>query len=327
MQQGVLASVACDRCLAETRPGEQHCPECGAPTGESSLARPAWLTSTIARGSVPASPATRAVSLAISVLVWLVVIVAAVAAATVLGGSVTVRVLSAAVAAIVAGWAIATPALRRGRTIGNIVTRTRSVGILSGAPIGWGGLARVFSGRVERPTRDDRARHPDAIGPVGRLTGSITVSLAKGRDPRRLALQPLGSLGAPSLLPPVGARSHSRSLAGALPSVTLEFDGGTIFPLSGAAVVGRNPPPTEGAAVIAVPDLSRLLSKTHARIEWTGTTVVVTDLASTNGTALEAEDGTLTELAPYVPTPVPLGVSIALADRSVTIHYREGTPT
>jgi hypothetical protein len=256
------------------------------------------------------------------------VIAPAVAALLVLrlavGAAVVTSVVVALAVLLVAAAAVLVPSLRRGRTIGNLATRTRTVGAVSGTPIGWRGLLAAARGRAERPTAADLARVPDAVGPLGRAFGVVTVTTADGRDPLRLALQPLGVLGPPTSPAPAGARGHSRSLTGTLRSVTLEFDGGAIFPLDGSAVVGRNPPPTDGSSVIAVPDLSRLLSKTHARLEWTGTAVVVTDLGSTNGTSLQAEDGSLTELEPHVPTPVPRGVGIALADRSVTIHYREG---
>ena len=324
MQQAVLALDSCDRCLTETRAGEQHCPECGAPAGTPSLGEPSWLSSTIGRGSVPARPLVRAVAAGVSVLAWLVL--AGGAVALVLGGStisvVVIGILAAGLSAVI----VAGPLLGRGRTIGNLVTRTRTVGAISGTPLGLRGLARAFGTYRERPTTDDLARHPDAQDALGRLLGVVSVSLTAGRDPLRLALQPLGSLGPAAVPAPAAPRAHARSLTGALASVTLEFDGGAIFPLSGVAVVGRNPPPTEGASIIAVPDLSRLLSKTHARLEWTGTTVVVTDLGSTNGSGLQAADGTLTDLEPHVPTPVPLGAAIALADRSVTVHYREGGP-
>jgi hypothetical protein len=326
MQQAVLALISCDRCLTETRAGEQHCPECGAPAGTPSLGEPSWLSSTIGRGSVPAPPLIRAVAAAVSLLAWLVLVGGAITAALLLGGSTTSVVVIGLLAAVLSAGIVGGPWLGRGRTIGNLVTRTRTVGVISGTPLGVRGLARAFGSYRERPTSDDLARHSDAQGALGRLLGVVAVSLAAGRDPLRLALQPLGSLGPVAVPAPAAPRAHARSLTGALASVTLEFDGGAIFPLSGVAVVGRNPPPVEGAAIIAVPDLSRLLSKTHARLEWTGTAVVVTDLGSTNGSALQAADGTLTDLEPYVPTPVPLGVAIALADRSVTVHYREGGP-
>jgi hypothetical protein len=326
MQQAVLALISCDRCLTETRAGEQHCPECGAPAGTPSLGEPSWLSSTIGRGSVPALPLIRAVAAAVSLLAWLVLVGGAITAALLLGGSTTSVVVIGLLAAVLSAGIVGGPWLGRGRTIGNLVTRTRTVGVISGTPLGVRGLARAFGSYRERPTSDDLARHSDAQGALGRLLGVVAVSLAAGRDPLRLALQPLGSLGPVAVPAPAAPRAHARSLTGALASVTLEFDGGAIFPLSGVAVVGRNPPPVEGAAIIAVPDLSRLLSKTHARLEWTGTAVVVTDLGSTNGSALQAADGTLTDLEPYGPTPVPLGVAIALADRSVTVHYREGGP-
>lgn len=324
MQQAMLALVLCDRCLTETRSGEQHCSECGAPIGSSTLGRPAWLTSTIGRGSVPAAPVRRALSAVISLVVWAIAVVGVVLGVLALGGSTAATVGIGTVAAVLLAVAVGAPWLARGRTVGDLLCRTRTVGVVSGTPLGIHGVRRAATRFRDRATADDLARHPNAQGPITRFLGAVTVSLAAGRDPRRLALQPLGSLGPVASSPPLSARSHSRSVSGALEAITLEFDGGAVFPLTGVAVVGRNPPAADGISVIAVPDLSRLLSKTHARVEWTGTAVVVTDLGSTNGTAFQAADGTLTELDPHVPTTLPIGAAIALADRSVTVHYREG---
>ncbi|MWB97595.1 FHA domain-containing protein, partial [Agromyces seonyuensis] len=70
-------------------------------------------------------------------------------------------------------------------------------------------------------------------------------------------------------------------------------DGTTRLELSGERVVlGRNPAvPTDGSTAVAVPDDTRTLSKTHARLEFDGERWSVTDLDSTNGVIVVDETG------------------------------------
>lgn len=77
----------------------------------------------------------------------------------------------------------------------------------------------------------------------------------------------------------------------------LVLEDGTRLPLSGTAVVlGRNPDANPGEQKIAVPDRTRTLSKTHARLDLQGEEWRLTDLHSTNGVVLVADDGTETLL-------------------------------
>ena len=56
-------------------------------------------------------------------------------------------------------------------------------------------------------------------------------------------------------------------------------------------VLGRNPTSTEaGVAAIAVPDTTRTLSKTHARLDLVDGEWTVTDLNSTNGVIVVGPD-------------------------------------
>ena len=65
-------------------------------------------------------------------------------------------------------------------------------------------------------------------------------------------------------------------------------------------------------------DLSRTLSKSHARLEWDGRLAWVTDLGSTNGTILQAA-GVPHPLLPHQRTPLPAEATLELGDRVVVV--------
>lgn len=75
---------------------------------------------------------------------------------------------------------------------------------------------------------------------------------------------------------------------------------GTEYPVEDDVVIGRKPELTGGAAILAVPDSTRTLSKSHVRLTRDGERWLVEDLGSTNGLVLLNEDGTESELAPGV---------------------------
>lgn len=81
----------------------------------------------------------------------------------------------------------------------------------------------------------------------------------------------------------------------------LELPDGERLPLARDSVVGRRPQPFGGATVVVIPDITRTLSKTHARLTHDGTSWIVEDLGSTNGLALLHADGGETELQPRTP--------------------------
>lgn len=78
-------------------------------------------------------------------------------------------------------------------------------------------------------------------------------------------------------------------------------------------MIGRNPTVVEGEIAVAIPDISRDLSKNHVRIHQDADgRLFATDLASTNGTRLRSADGTETRLPPQVSTPVGWGDTLQL---------------
>ncbi|MFS0853087.1 DUF5684 domain-containing protein [Microbacterium sp. 179-I 3D4 NHS] len=80
---------------------------------------------------------------------------------------------------------------------------------------------------------------------------------------------------------------------------SLVLDDGRTYALSGARVViGRNPVGDPGEQRLAITDLTRTLSKTHARLVVTDDEWRLTDLHATNGVVVVADDGTETLLDP-----------------------------
>lgn len=93
---------------------------------------------------------------------------------------------------------------------------------------------------------------------------------------------------------------------------------------AGGIVLGRNPVAPDDrpdAGTLGLEDPERSVSKTHALLEVDGGTLLVTDLASTNGVSLGIDESTA-RLAPRAPTPVPDGAVLALG--SLALRVRRG---
>ncbi len=87
---------------------------------------------------------------------------------------------------------------------------------------------------------------------------------------------------------------------------TLSVDEAGDLPLThGTVLLGRKPQSDDVTVqALAIPDPTRTLSKVHARLERTDEQWTITDLNSTNGVMLVAEDGTETLLSPGTSAPV-----------------------
>lgn len=177
---------------------------------------------------------------------------------------------------------------RSGLTPGRIAAGTRTVDRATGAAAGASVLARLVTGRLG------------------------TFDIHRGRDPFAPALSPFEF---PAQQPAVATPAHS-TLA-----PVVELDSGQRFTLHAPLVLGRNPsaPADAPAEVYRWADLSRTLSKSHARLEWDGRRVWVTDLASTNGTFVRAP-GTPQPLLPHQRTPLAAEATLELGDRIVTVR-------
>ncbi|WP_345800708.1 FHA domain-containing protein [Microbacterium sp. AZCO] len=186
--------------------------------------------------------------------------------------------------------AVATVA-RTGRSLGRIATATRTVERSTGAAAG-ASLVRSF------------------------FTGGLgTFDVHRGRDPFAPALAPFEF---PAVAPAAAAPSPDalRRLA-----PVLELDSGQRFSLEAPLVLGRNPsaPVDAPADEYRWADISRTLSKSHARLEWDGRLVWVTDLGSTNGTVLRTA-GAPQPLIAFQRTPLPGDATLELGDRVVTVR-------
>ena len=81
------------------------------------------------------------------------------------------------------------------------------------------------------------------------------------------------------------------------PRRVLVLDDGRTFALSATSIViGRNPEGEPGEQRLSIPDKTRTLSKTHARLVVQGDEWRLTDLHSTNGVVVVADDGAETLL-------------------------------
>ncbi|GAA3638974.1 hypothetical protein GCM10022200_22960 [Microbacterium awajiense] len=178
---------------------------------------------------------------------------------------------------------------RTGRTPGAALAGLRTVEAASGAAAGGSILRDLVSGRLR------------------------TADLRRGRDPFAPAL-------APYVFPEPGPAPETGpiTLRGRAPSI--ELDSGQRLTLDTPLVLGRDPSPSVlDDELYRWPDLSRTLSKSHARLEWDGRLVWVTDLGSTNGTVLRAAGAPQT-LLPHQRTPLPASATLELGDRIVTVR-------
>ena len=79
---------------------------------------------------------------------------------------------------------------------------------------------------------------------------------------------------------------------------------GSQYPLSSDTVVGRRPEESPHVQTLALPDTTRTLSRTHARIWFDGTSWCVEDLGAVNGVSVLLDDDTEVVLEPGVATPL-----------------------
>jgi hypothetical protein len=205
--------------------------------------------------------------------------------------------------------------VRRGRSLGRLVLRLRTVDDLTGNPVGFRKImARLITSHRVRRT--------------------VTADLARGRDPLTSALPPLpGSALAEGIDEAVFAASGQGATA--LPtsdSVAIVFDTGRRQVIHASLLIGRSPennrvaeqrgatPATGELPLLALADLSRTLSKTHALLEWSGSVLWVTDLHSANGSVLISPDGERRPLVPGIRGPAAIGWTVECGNRSFSVH-------
>lgn len=106
------------------------------------------------------------------------------------------------------------------------------------------------------------------------------------------------------------------------PDPRLLLPDGTILPLGGGVIVGRDPQYQVGYGVTALArlyDVERSVSKTHAVIGISEGRVWVIDLNSTNGTMIVSPDGSEQQCPAEVATPVPRGSDLRFGEYLVRV--------
>lgn len=300
--------LVCARCGEILAGAVARCPACNGAVAGSVLG--ATVVGPLASGAEPASNARRAVSCTVSI--GLPVLLGALVAAAVLGRGVAAAVLWGVLALAVVAVVELALWLRSGRSFGAFATSTRTVRADDGTALSWRGLGSPFSRRARGIPAPDVTQ-----GPIGLLFGATTVVVRGDRDP--LALAPRGIPSLPPRVPGAVARdAHT-------PALILVFDGRVRVPLVRGVVLGRNPAPLGGEIVaVALPDMSRSISKAHLRLDRAGATVFAEDLGSTNGTELVIGDSR-TDLRAGVRVEVPVGAHLLLAGHALRFESREGT--
>jgi len=155
----------------------------------------------------------------------------------------------------------------------------------------------------------------------------VTADLQAGRDPLRLVPRPFHPFA------PASRDGWQQQAASATGSWRLVLDNGVAIDIERSTLLGRTPTNDEGSdhALVAIPDLTRTISRVHALIEPADDCVWLTDTGATNGTRAaspSASGGTVIErwLRPGERVDVRPGGTIHLGDRElrVTRSIRRG---
>jgi hypothetical protein len=354
--ESVVPVLTCGRCGVATSQGQRFCTDCGALLGRTVGSAEYDAVQGVATAPAGAVVLARLVDVVVCLLGGAAGAALLFLAHTAVPSSDPV---GTAVAGAVAGLVVTTAivvmrASRTGRGPGGLLLRTRVVDVDDALPAGpVRQLARLGGGRHRRA--------PGA-GPWAAATGTVTASLRTGREPLDPAVPALGTaFGAAAS---AGVRPGSAPLSGgavqagldatrragfgptpasgfaAVPAptapvaddsvppdaVVLRFDSGAVHWFHGTCVVGRNPEAEPGVATVAVPDLSRTLSKTHVALVQAAGVVVLRDLGSTNGTSVIRSDASFEDLVPGVDLPVPAGSTVRIGDHAFVVDRVGATP-
>lgn len=286
-----FALAVCGRCGEPVTGADGACPVCNGTVARAVL--PLVHVDAFAVGAPAATAGRRSVALGISLLA--VAVTGAVGAGLALPLGVGAALALGITAALLAAATQAAAWLRSGRALGNLLTSTRTVRVADGTPLG----LRLPERRDAHAVRDPRQ------GPIGRLTQTVTLRVTPGADPGALSMRGVGSL--PPRVPAAVLRERLTR------SVVLTFDGQLRIPVSRSVILGRNPSPAaDGTAVVALPDMSRSISKSHVRLDVENGRVFARDLGSTNGTEMVTASG-IRELAPDERVEIPAGAQLRIA--------------
>ncbi|MDQ4215255.1 RDD family protein [Microbacterium sp. ASV81] len=221
------------------------------------------------------------------------------------------------VAAPVAPAATVAPPLVFSTSARPAVDEDEGPAVVSFAP---GGLA------APRPTAPAAAAAPvaPAAPPAFVPTPPAPVAPPAAAAPPAPAPIPQPAAPAPAAVPaaPSPATLTPRPADPARGAMLLIFDTGQRIRIDLPAVVnlGRRPAPSDpGDLLVVVDDPDSTVSKTHLRLEHSRGRTWATDLGSTNGSGILADDGRRTELAPGARTLLDDGDRVRVGDRMFTV--------
>lgn len=350
----VVPVMTCGRCGAPSTQGQRFCTDCGTLLGRTVAASEYDALRDVAVARAGTVAVARLVDVVVCLLggaagaALLFLAHTAVPSSDAVGTTIAGALLGVVVTAAI----VVARASRTGRGPGGVLLATRVVDVDDALPAG---PFRQLT-RIGRGARRASGSGPWAAA-TGTLTAALRLGrepLSPALPPLGTAFGPAASAGVrPGSAPardqpggpvPVGLDATRRSvgastaLAGfdavpapaapaALPldesipadAVVLRFEQGAVHWFHGTCVVGRNPEAEPGVATVAVPDLSRTLSKTHVALVQAAGAVVLRDLGSTNGTTVVRPDGSFEVLVPGVDVVVDGGSTVRIGDHAFSV--------
>lgn len=102
--------------------------------------------------------------------------------------------------------------------------------------------------------------------------------------------------------------------------IAIELDDGSRHCCAASVVLGRAPAAAEDEQALPISDATRSISKTHLRVEWTKGNLYVTDLGSTNGSAVLDANGDEQDLDPHAPRIVEPGARILMGEKTIRVE-------
>ena len=353
----VVPVMTCGRCGAPSTQGQRFCTDCGTLLGRTVAASEYDALRDVAVARAGTVAVARLVDVVVCLLggaagaALLFLAHTAVPSSDAVGTTIAGTLLGVVVTAAI----VVVRASRTGRGPGGVLLATRVVDVDDALPAGpFRQLTRIgrgarrasgsgpwaaATGTLTAALRLGREPLSPALPPLGTAFGAAaSAGVRPGSAPARD--QPGGPV-------PVGLDATRRSvgaytaLAGfdavpapaapaapaALPldesipadAVVLRFEQGAVHWFHGTCVVGRNPEAEPGVATVAVPDLSRTLSKTHVALVQAGGAVVLRDLGSTNGTTVVRPDGSFEVLVSGVDVVVDGGSTVRIGDHAFSV--------
>ncbi len=210
--------------------------------------------------------------------------------------------------------------------------------LVGGGSAGTGGTATTGTPPPSTPGRaavdhDEalEARHnaaqnhpvPATSGPAAPSTVEEATPLPKAHQlssPRRAAAQAPDITQTRSVRSPQHSAASPASAANDEPMAWLVVDSGQREKIDAVLVIGREPSnAAAGERLVALPDPTRSLSRTHMRVGVTDTGPWVEDAFSTNGVTIRTTENIVTRLESSKRTPVPFGTTLILGERTMKI--------